>query len=166
MIVRTATPQDAPKMVALLNDIIALGGSTAHQTPFNTARMVDHYITPALGVSCILLEEDGELLGFQSLVMCDPNWQGEDALPTDWAIIATFVSDQARGKGVGRALFDATLTAAKARKIPTIDATIRADNELGLAYYNALGFKDYAILPAVSLADGTKVDRIRKRMDV
>ena len=166
MRVRNATPEDAPQMVQVLNKIINAGGSTAHQTAFTNARMVDHYITPTLGVSCILCEEDGQVFGFQALEMCDPNWQGDDALPADWAVIATFVSDLARGRGVGRALFAETRRAAKAQKIPTIDATIRADNSLGLAYYSALGFVDYALLKAVPLRDGNPVDRVRKRFDL
>ncbi len=47
-----------------------------------------------------------------------------------------------------------------------IDATIRADNASGLAYYKAMGFTDWDVLRDVPLSDGRVVDRIRKRFDL
>ena len=43
-----------------------------------------------------------------------------------------------------------------------IDATIRAANVPGLAYYTAMGFEDYGMLGDVPLSDGQIVDRMRK----
>ena len=48
----------------------------------------------------------------------------------------------------------------------TIDATIRADNTGGLAFYGRMGFTDYDCVAGVPLKDGTLVDRIRKRFDL
>jgi ribosomal protein S18 acetylase RimI-like enzyme len=47
-----------------------------------------------------------------------------------------------------------------------IDATIRADNTGGLAFYSRQGFVDYDRLVGVPLEDGTPVDRLRKRFDI
>jgi hypothetical protein len=44
-----------------------------------------------------------------------------------------------------------------------INATIRADNVGGLAFYSRLGFTDHGISRAVPLRDGTPVDRVSKR---
>ncbi|NDV02650.1 GNAT family N-acetyltransferase [Pseudoroseicyclus tamaricis] len=160
---RPARPEDAAPLAALLNRIIAKGGTTAHQTPFDPARMTRHYIAPPLGISCTVAEEEGELIGFQSLVW--PEDEG-DPFPEGWAIIASFVAEGHAGKGIGRALFAATLEAARAAHVSVIDATIRADNTGGLAYYGAMGFEDYDRLPNVPLRDGSHVDRIRKRFDL
>ncbi len=164
--VRQACKDDGAEMSALINPIIAMGGSTAHQSCFDAARMISHYIAPELSISCLVAKRGGQVLGFQALEWCDPDWPGEDILPTDWAVIATFVSNTARGQGVGRAIFDETVKVARASDVITIDATIRADNALGLAYYAALGFTDYGRLQDVPLRDGTRVDRIRKRFDL
>ena len=59
--------------------------------------------------------EETRLLGFQALEWCDPDWPGDDALPADWAVIATYVDPQARQRGVGRALFAETARAAPCR---------------------------------------------------
>ena len=50
--------------------------------------------------------------------------------------------DAAR-RGVGKALFAASLQAARSAKLLAIDATIGEDNQPALAYYEALGFRDY-----------------------
>ena len=47
-----------------------------------------------------------------------------------------------------------------------INATIRADNAGGLAFYTKQGFVDYGVTPAVPLADGTPVDRVHKRFSL
>lgn len=69
-------------------------------------------------------------------------------------------------RGVGAALFALTVEAAGAAGINTIDATIRADNAGGLAFWSRLGFVDYAVLRARPLKDGTPMDRITKRFDL
>ena len=163
MTIRQATPQDAPQMCDLLNEIILLGGTTAHQNAFDRELMVDTYIDPPGLIACHLFVEDDEIKGFQSL-----NWglPARDAIPRDWAAIASFVAVGASAKGIGRQLFKATLAAAQSAGVSTIDATIRADNLAGLRYYARLGFDDYDRLQALPLADGTPVDRIRKKLDI
>ena len=161
MMVRPASPADAAGMTTVLNDIIALGGTTAHQTPFDAAKMLSHYIAGPKTISCQIAEEASKVIGFQWL-----GWADAGETPKDWAIIASFVSGDAAGKGVGQHLFGATKAAAIHANVPTIDATIRADNTPGLRYYSGLGFVDYNRLVDVPLSDGTHIDRICKRFDL
>lgn len=90
----------------------------------------------------------------------------DDPLPEGWATIGTFARVGLTQRGVGRALFAETLKAARAAGIKVIDATIRADNAGGLAFYARQGFVDYDRLIGVPLNDGTPVDRVRKRFEV
>lgn len=158
MIIRPATLADAGALAELLNEIIAIGGTTAHEDPFTPASFADHYVTGP-GVICCHVALQDQPLGFQAL----DRYPG---LPASWADIGTFVRPAARGTGAGRALFEAISTAAKAAGFTTINATIRADNILGLAYYSRLGFQDYAADPDYRLKDGTRVGRISKRFDL
>lgn len=153
-------------MCAILNAIIAKGGTTAHQRPFDEARMLAHYIRPPRLISCTVAEDAGRLLGFQHLEWCDPDWPGPGKLPADWAVIASFVADGEQGRGIGKALWSVTRIAAETAGVRTIDATIRADNTAGLRYYSGIGFADYDRLVALPLRDGTRVDRQRKRFDL
>ena len=159
---RPATEADAPAMARLINRIIETGGTTAHQSRFDAARMLGHYIAPPLAISCFVAVVKDAVIGFQALERADPDWQGEGKLPDDWAVIATFVGEGHRGLGIGRALFALTLDAARTADVVAINATIRADNALGLAYYEQMGFADHALIKDVPLRDGTKIDRVQK----
>lgn len=160
-IIRPARPVDANLMADLINALIHLGNNTAHRSMFDRKRMVDHYLSPPLGIACLVAENDGEILGFQALEWSDPNWSGPDARPEDWAMIATFVRQDAHHQGIGTYLFKNTLIAAKSAKAIAIDATIRADNQSGLRYYAKMGFRQDGVLKSVPLSDGAKVDRVR-----
>jgi len=99
------------------------------------------------------------LVGFQSLSSYgDP--------PRGYADIATFARLTPKFPGVGRALFPATRAAAEELGLEFINATIRADNVSGLAYYAKMGFEPYDRLVQVPLLDGTPVDRIKRRFKV
>jgi len=163
MKIRLATPADAPDMVHLINEIIAIGGSTAYETPFDDEKMRDTYIAPTSLISCHAAEQDGVVKGFQRLTWPDI---GDDLPVQGWAVIASFVAGDAAGHGIGQHLFAATRNAANQAGVKTIDATIRADNVAGLRYYSGLGFVDYDRLVGIPLQDGTPVDRIRKRLDL
>jgi L-amino acid N-acyltransferase YncA len=160
---RPAVPSDAPAMCAILNDIIAIGGTTAYEDPFDPATMTANYITAPRLISCTLAILDDIPVGFQALWLPDP---AHSDLGPGWAAIASFVKVGLTGRGVGRALFTATTAAGRAAGVTSIDATIRADNTSGLTFYSAMGFRDYAVTRAVPLKDGTPVDRIRKRFDL
>lgn len=130
-------------MARILNTIIAFGGTTAHRVPFDERSIIDEFIRPERKISCVVASDGPQLLGFQALEWCDPNWPGDDPLPADWAVVATYVDPRAQKKGVGRALFVETATAARAARVRYIDATIRKENAGGRAYYQAMGFMDY-----------------------
>ena len=155
--VRRAVAADAEAMCAVINPIIAAGGTTAHEEPFDAARMIAWNIAPEGLVCCHVAEVGGVVGGFQVLT------RGDD-LPPGWAGIGSFVAMQ--GRGIGQHLWRATQAAARAAGVATIDAMIRADNVPGLAYYSGLGFADYDVIRAVPLRDGRLVDRIRKRFDL
>lgn len=160
MIIRPATPSDAPAMTALQNEIIAIGGTTAYQRPRSEDEVCEDYITAPEAICChVALEDDGSLIGFQAV----GRWPG---LPDGWADIGTFVSPARQRSGAGAALFAATAQAAHAAGITTLNATIRADNAPGLGYYARRGFRDYGSDPDWALDDGRVVGRIHRRFDL
>ena len=158
--IRPASTLDATAMADLLNQIIAIGGTTAHTTPRTRDDMVEA-MTQCPDRSCWLLAEDdkGTLLGFQLIEAYPP-------LPPEACDIGTFTRIGLTQSGIGSALFNETVKAARRLGFKWINATIRADNEGGLAYYQSRGFEDYKRHPSVALNDGTLVDKISKRYDV
>ncbi|WP_434713966.1 GNAT family N-acetyltransferase (plasmid) [Rhizobium sp. YTUHZ045] len=159
MHIRRAASADAEELCSLLNELILAGGTTALETPLTAAEFADWFIDGEFPLICHVAEHDRSLAGFQSLSLFgDP--------PKGYADIATFARMNPKISGVGSALFPATLAAAEELGLEFINATIRADNVGGLAYYTKMGFEPYDRLIQVPLLDGTPVDRIKKRFRV
>lgn len=159
MHIRRAVSADAEELSGLLNEIIRVGGTTAIETPLSTTEFVNWFIDGEFTLACHVAEHDQLLVGFQSLSLYgDP--------PKGYADIATFARMSPKIHGVGSALFPATRAAAAELGLEFINATIRADNVSGLAYYTKMGFETYDRLLQVPLLDGTPVDRIKKRFNV
>jgi GNAT superfamily N-acetyltransferase len=125
LVIRPVGQMDAQELSTLLNEIIARGGTTALEDPFEPSALADAMLT------------------------------GPD--------IGTFARVGLTKKGVGSALFAAMQAEARNKGLTAINATIRADNSGGLAFYHRLGFVDHEIVRSVPLKDGTPVDRISKR---
>lgn len=158
--IRPAGAMDASAMADLLNDIIAAGGTTAHTTPRTRQDMLDAMASCPGRSSWLVAEDDeGALLGFQLIEPYPP-------LPPEACDIGTFTKLGLTQSGIGSALFAQTLKAAQHLGFEWINATIRADNTGGLAYYQSRGFEDYAHHKDVALEDGTIVNKISKRYDL
>lgn len=155
--VRPAQREDVPALCSFLNEIIRIGGTTAHEAPFTPERFRAHFIEAPGCVSCfVAFDLNGEPCAFQGL-------EQHDGLPAGWVDIGTFARPTNKVSGAGTALFTATRALAREKGFFAINATIRADNVGGLAYYSKMGFEDYKIDKAVPLKDGRPVDRISKR---
>lgn len=156
--VRPVRPEDASELAELLNQVIAQGGTTALEEPFTPQTLARAYLTGPDVICCFVAVDrlSGRLEGFQTLGRYP-------ALPEDIGDIGTFARVGGVQRGVGSSLFAATRTEAARQGLSAINATIRADNSGGLAFYSRLGFADHAVRPAVPLKDGALVDRISKR---
>ena len=76
--VRPARQADSAAMAELINAIMAIGGATACHDPFDATSMDAAYISLPRLASCLVTEEDDEIVGFQGLMRpFDP----DDPLP-------------------------------------------------------------------------------------
>ena len=149
------TAADVPACVAILNDIIARGGSTAYEDAFTVESFAADYLHAA-PVSMTALHGD-RVVGFQAAFDYGDGFYS----------IGTFADRVDPVPGTGRALFAATLAACRARGGAAILARITSDNTGGLAYYSRMGFRDDHTVPRdVIRRTGTVVDRIVKRYDL
>ncbi|ACM26606.1 GNAT family N-acetyltransferase [Agrobacterium sp. SHOUNA12C] len=139
MNIRPAESIDAQGMSNVLNEIFDAG---LRKSAGDVTLVLAQYIEHEHRIECSVAEdEQGQILGFQSLryaVAGNPYGVSED-----WGIIGTHVSPRAGRQGIGSALFQATLRAAKTFGLQNIDATIGEGNKMGLAYYEAMGFRTY-----------------------
>ena len=84
------------------------------------------------GGLCLLAEEAGVLLGFQSVDRLGPQ-RGE---------IGTFIRQESRGLGVGRLLLGETRRWAQGEGVTSLLAVVAAHNERGQRAYRAWGFAE------------------------
>jgi L-amino acid N-acyltransferase YncA len=155
VLIRAALPADADGMAAVLNAVIARGGTTAHETPKAPDDVRRDYIDGPDVLSSIVAEIEGKVLGWQSVGL----WHGEEH-------IGTFVQPGRQARGVGAGLFALTRKILADKGIRQIFAAIRADNVPGLAYYARIGFRDIGQDPDFTLQDGTRVGRVFRRFDL
>ena len=136
---RPATDADAAGIGGVLQALVAAGKRRKDASEaFARAR----YIANADRVeTTVAVDTDGTVLGFQALILArEGNRYGA---PPGWGVIGTHIRPDAARRGIGRALFAATKRAAEKAGLPALDALIGADNTEGLAYYDAMGFRDY-----------------------
>ena len=136
--IRPAAPTDADDMAEVQNAIYRAG---LRSTPVDVEQIRERYLDQTYGIACTVAEQDGRVIGFQSLKRAWPDNPYDVA--EGWGIIGTHIHPDAGRGGLGRKLFAESLAAAKAAGLQHIDATIGADNEAGLAYYAAMGFVPY-----------------------
>ena len=156
--IRPARIDDAQDMIDVINPLIRAGGTTANEVEYSLEAQRDFLtgLGPRAGCVVAVDEVSGAVVGFQS-------YERHSRLPDDVADIATFVHLGEKGRGVGRLLSDTTFKAARENGYSEINATIRADNFEGLAFYTRIGFRDVLVDRAVPLNSGKIVDRISKR---
>ena len=155
MIIRAAHPDDGPAMAAILNRIIAIGGTTAHQASKSVQAVLHDYVSGPDVLSCVVAEDASGVIGWQSVGW----WQGE-------AHIGTFVAPDVQAKGIGAGLFAMTCDLLRKAGATQIIASIRADNAPGLAYYARIGFVDIGFDPDFTLTDGRVVGRVHRRFEL
>lgn len=138
MQIRDAVIGDVEQMSAFLKELTASGKRTS---PDDESFVQAYYIEDSAKIRCSVAEDDGVILGFQSLKLAEPgnSWGVEPG----WGIIGTHIRPSASRRGLGRALFDVSRLAAEKAGIGNIDATIAATNPEALAYYEAMGFETY-----------------------
>ena len=136
--IRSVRIDDADGMSKVLKEII---DATGRLRDYDRSHVIGLYIAGPNSIACHVAVADSELLGFQSLQRAtEGNPYG---VAVGWGIIGTHVSPRAARKGVGSALFSATHKAASDAGLKHIDASIGEDNAMGLAYYEAIGFRAY-----------------------
>lgn len=139
MKVRPAEPADSEGMSNVLQEILALWKS---DRPCSVGHVRSFYVEHPDRIECsVAVSDNAIILGFQSLKLAKES-NGWNVSP-GWGIIGTYVKLGVGRQGIGTALFAATRQAAQEAALPSIDATIDENNALGLAYYEAMGFRTY-----------------------
>ena len=158
--IRKASPSDAGEMAHLLNEIIAIGGTTAFLNPVSAEMIQGWMLKDGDGaVWLVAVDELGGIVGYQS---AEPH----SKLPSDAANIASFVKVGVVGGGIGTKLFAETKRTLRELGKTWVNASIRSDNASGLSYYNKMGFQDWKVEPEAQLSDGRVCGKHHKRFNL
>ena len=151
MLIRPATAQDAPAICAIWNPVIRDTLATfnsVEKTPDDITAMLSEKATQ--GHAFLLAEAENTILGFATF------GQFRGGIGYAHTFEHTIIlGDQARGRGVGRALMTALEDAARTAGGHSLFAGVSAGNPAGVAFHRALGFQEVATLPEV----GRKFER-------
>ena len=136
--VRTATPDDAAGIVAVLNPIIAARTYTVFDQPFTVDAERDYIARfPVRGIFHVAVDgTDGPIVGLQNLEPIAAYTRAMDHV----AGCGTYVDLNRRREGIASRLFAASLAAARARGYEKVFTFVRADNPAALQTYLRQGF--------------------------
>ena len=134
MVVRPAERKDRPQLLELIKGYFAF-----YRTPFPTDPTMEAFLDrlardPGLGIQ-LVADEGGQLQGFTSLYAC------LDTLRADRILVMNdlFVDPSLRNRGIGEALFDASLAYAVAHGYARLDWVTAADNHAAQRFYDRHG---------------------------
>jgi GNAT superfamily N-acetyltransferase len=134
MVVRPAEPEDRPQLLELIKGYFAF-----YRVPYPPGSKVENLLDllgqdPGLGVQ-LVADEGGRLHGFASLYAC------LDTLVADRILVMNdlFVDPSLRSRGIGAALFDASLAYVTAHGYARLDWVTAADNHDAQRFYDRHG---------------------------
>jgi len=134
--IRRAELSDAEAVSAMLQALTHAGKRTR---PHDTGFVRESYIANPHCILCSVALEGEEMLGLQ--ILSHATAGNPYGAPLGSGVIGTHVAPWAARRGVGRALFAATLPAARAAGLVSIEAFIQCENAEGHGYYGAMGFE-------------------------
>jgi L-amino acid N-acyltransferase YncA len=145
------TPEDWPFVEAIYAEGIATGDATFETTTpsweeFDAGRLRAHRIVAV---------EDGKVVGWAAF---SPTSSRECYAGV--VEHSVYVAEEARGRGVGRALMDALVESADAGGLWTIQTSIFPENEASVALHQRVGFRVVGRRERIAQLDGVWRDTV------
>ena len=133
--IRPATAEDLDDVLPLFAGYQRFYGVEQPDDARNRDFLGTHFLAPSDRGLLLLAHDDTQLLGFANVY-----WTFESVAATEHAIMNDlFVIDAARGQGVGRALIEASVAAARERGLPTLSWVTALDNRKAQRLYEQTG---------------------------
>jgi len=152
-----ATPEDAAAILRVLTTIAAEGGFTAITEPWPEEAQ-RRYLQSLSGREAVHVAVDGAgaVVGYQTLDL----WAPTLASMAHVGQIGTFLAPDWRRRGIGQALFRATLDFAREQGYGKFVIQVRASNTSAQAFYAGLAFRECGRLTRQVRIGGREEDEI------
>jgi phosphinothricin acetyltransferase len=149
--IRAMAPADWPAVEAIFVDGIATGDATFETAPpswgeFDASRLPEHRLVAV---------EDERVVGWVAL---SPTSSRECYVGV--VEHSVYVAEDARGRGIGRALMEALIEGAEAAGLWTIETGVFPENAASLALHERLGFRVVGRRERIAQLDGVWRDTI------
>lgn len=141
---------DLPAITAILNRAAATSTASWHEYPKTEAEMADWFALRKRDYTVLAARDASGLLGYATY--------GPFRVPSGYRLSAEhslYVREDARGRGIGKALLTALIERARAQGLHTLIGGVDSDNSLSIALHKAFGFEETGRLPEI----GRKFDR-------
>ena len=127
--IRRAVTEDCPRLMELIREL-----AEYEKAPNDVTVTMEHFIASGFGTNPVwwafVAEEKGVILGFALYYIRYSTWKGQAMYLED-----IIVTEKARGRGIGRLLFDQLIEEARAKKFNRIIWQVLEWNEPAINFY-------------------------------
>jgi GNAT superfamily N-acetyltransferase len=127
--IRRAVPEDCPRLMELIKEL-----AEYEKAPNDVTVTIEHFKASGFGTNPVwwafVAEEKGVILGFALYYIRYSTWKGQAMYLED-----IIVTEKARGRGIGRLLFDQLIEEARAKKFNRIIWQVLEWNEPAINFY-------------------------------
>jgi len=134
MIIRPATPDDIPQILAFIRELADYEREPAAAVATHADLLRDGFTEPKR-FHCLIAEYEGAPAGFALYFFNYSTWRGHAGIYLE----DLFVRPQYRGKGIGKALLSRVAAIAVAEGCPRFEWAVLNWNTPAIDFYNAIG---------------------------
>ena len=139
LMIRMAVPEDGPVLAAIYTPYVTDTAITFDYEPVSGETFSRRIQNTLERYPYLVAEKGGEILGYAYAAA----FKGRAAY--DWAVeTSIYVRMDRRGRGVGKALYEALETALKAQNVLNVNACITYPNPASVAFHEKLGYTTVA----------------------